>query len=200
MKYFPVYTKGILLKTKVGDVHAVDGVSLTIYPSETLGLVGESGCGKTTTAKVALSLEPPDSGEVILEGKNVYDTLNSGKSAEKKYVRRNMQMIFQNPYGSLDPRMTVYDIISEPFIIHGHLPKNQWMERVYALLKMVGLEEYHAERYPHEFSGGQRGRNFVPLHFARLEFGEAGDPESRSDVPGKDLRIRANRPLVRGTA
>ena len=171
------------MKTKVGDVHAVDGVSLKIYPSETLGLVGESGCGKTTTAKVALSLEPPDSGEVILEGKNVYDTLNSGKSAEKKYVRRNMQMIFQNPYGSLDPRMTVYDIISEPFIIHGHVPKNQWTERVYALLKMVGLEEYHAERYPHEFSGGQRQRVSIARALATdPKFVVADEPVSSLDV------------------
>ncbi|MDA4121484.1 MAG: ATP-binding cassette domain-containing protein, partial [Thaumarchaeota archaeon] len=112
VKYFPVYERGILLRKKVGDVHAVDGVSFEIARGETLGLVGESGCGKTTTGKVLLDLEDPDSGKAYFEGKEIYQTFTKGSAEDKKYLRRNMQMVFQNPYGSLDPRMTVYDIIS----------------------------------------------------------------------------------------
>lgn len=182
-KYFPVFDRGILLKHKVGDVHAIDGVSLKIQKSENLGLVGESGCGKTTTGKVMLSLEPPDAGEVTFEGRDVYGTLRKGKEEDKRYIRRNMQMIFQNPYGSLDPRMTVFDIISEPFIIHGHIKKSEWEERVYELLKMVGLEPYHAERYPHEFSGGQRQRISIARALATgPRFIVADEPVSSLDV------------------
>jgi oligopeptide transport system ATP-binding protein len=182
-KYFPVYSRGILLKRKTGDVHALDDVSLTILKGENLGLVGESGCGKTTTGKVMLSLEPPDSGGVTFEGRDVYATLRRGKQDEKKYLRRNMQMIFQNPYGSLDPRMTVFDIISEPFIIHGHIKKSEWTEKVYELLKMVGLEPYHAERYPHEFSGGQRQRISIARALAtEPKFIVADEPVSSLDV------------------
>src|SRR6266850_7927695 len=157
-KHFPVYEKGVLMKRKVGEVHAVDGVSFSVAKGETLGLVGESGCGKTTVGKVILELVPRDSGTVLFEGKEVHETLETGTPADRRYMRRNMQMVFQNPYGSLDPRMTVFDIISEAFIIHKHVPRREWKERAYALLKQVGLEEYHAERYPHEFSGGQRQR------------------------------------------
>ena len=182
-KYFPVYSSGILLKRKVGDVHALDDVSLTIHKGENLGLVGESGCGKTTTGKVMLSLEPPDSGEVTFEGKDVYETLRKGTGEEKRYIRRNMQMIFQNPYGSLDPRMTVFDIISEPFIIHGHIKRAEWTDRVYKLLAMVGLEPYHAERYPHEFSGGQRQRISIARALAtEPKFVVADEPVSSLDV------------------
>jgi len=183
VKYFPVFTRGILLKRKVGDVHAIDGVTLTIQKGENLGLVGESGCGKTTTGKVMLSLEPPDSGDVTFEGKDVYETLRKGREDDKKYIRRNMQMIFQNPYGSLDPRMTVFDIISEPFIIHGHIKKSEWTDRVYELLRMVGLEPYHAERYPHEFSGGQRQRISIARALAtEPRFVVADEPVSSLDV------------------
>jgi oligopeptide/dipeptide ABC transporter ATP-binding protein len=158
VEYFDVVERGIFRKKKIGDVHAVDNVSFQISGGETLGLVGESGCGKTTTGKVILYLEKPTSGSVLFEGLNVFETFKNGHQTDRKLLRRRMQMVFQNPYNSLDPRMTVYDIISEPFIIHRNIPKSQWTDRVYELLKMVNLEEYHAERYPHEFSGGQRQR------------------------------------------
>lgn len=158
VKYFDVLERGVFRKRKIGDVHAIDNVSFHIYAGETLGLVGESGCGKTTTGKVILYLEKPSSGSILFEGKDVVEAFRKGDSEEAKLLRRSMQMVFQNPYNSLDPRMTIYDIISEAFVIHRHIPKNQWTDRVYELLRMVNLEEYHAERYPHEFSGGQRQR------------------------------------------
>lgn len=158
VEYFDVVERGILRKKKIGDVHAVDNVSFHISEGETLGLVGESGCGKTTTGKVILYLEKPTSGSVLFEGMDVFETFENRHQTDQKLLRRRMQMVFQNPYNSLDPRMTVYDIISEAFVIHRNIPKSQWTDRVYELLRMVNLEEYHAERYPHEFSGGQRQR------------------------------------------
>ncbi len=121
-------------------------------------MVGESGCGKTTTARTILNLDPPTSGIVHLEGNDVYKIFNSKDKKEILKLRRKMQYVFQDPYASLDPRMTVADIIMEPFIIHGHIPKEKRLDRLYELLSLVGLEDYHAERYPHEFSGGQRQR------------------------------------------
>ncbi len=183
VKYFPVYQRGILTKKKVGDVHAIDNVSFAVGKGQTLGLVGESGCGKTTTGKVILDLEAKDSGKVMFDGKDVHDSLKSSPRAEKLALRRSMQMVFQNPYGSLDPRMTVYDIISEPFVIHRHLPHDEWQARVYSLLKLVGLEEYHAERYPHEFSGGQRQRISIARALAtEPKFVVADEPVSSRDV------------------
>jgi len=158
VKHFEVLERGIIRKKRTGEVHAVDSVSFHVFRGETLGLVGESGCGKTTTGKVILYLEQPSSGTVLFENKNVFEIFENGNQAESKALRRSMQMVFQNPYNSLDPRMTVYDIISEAFTIHKNIPKKEWEDRVYEILRMVNLEEYHAERYPHEFSGGQRQR------------------------------------------
>ena len=183
VKYFPVYQRGIFTKKKVGDVHAIDKVSFKVGKGETLGLVGESGCGKTTTGKVVLDLEERDTGKVLFEGKDVHEELEGAPRAEKLALRRSMQMVFQNPYGSLDPRMTVFDIISEPFVIHKHIPRSEWKDRVYNLLKMVGLEEYHAERYPHEFSGGQRQRISIARALAtEPKFVVADEPVSSLDV------------------
>jgi len=157
-KHFPVFERGVLLRTKIGEVHAVDNVSFVLNKGETLGLVGESGCGKTTIAKCALYLEPPTSGKVLFDGTDITIAFKKGKRRQILALRRQMQYVFQNPYSSLDPRMTVADIIMEPLAVHRHIPRHQWFDRMYELLRMVGLEEYHAERYPHEFSGGQRQR------------------------------------------
>lgn len=183
VKYFPVYSRGVLFKSAIGMVHAVDNISFDIKKGETLGLVGESGCGKTTAARLILNLIEPTSGEVFFNDENVYERFKASNTQEKLRFRRKMQLIFQNPYGSLDPRMTVFDIVSEPFLIHKHLPKDEWEERVYHLLKLVGLEEYHAERYPHEFSGGQRQRICIARALAvEPEFLIADEPVSSLDV------------------
>ena len=158
VKHFPIFSRGILLKKKVGVIHAVDGINFSIRKGETFGLVGESGCGKTTTARTILDLDSPTSGSVHLDGNDVHKIFNSKNKKEILKLRRKMQYVFQDPYASLDPRMTVADIITEPFIIHGHIPKEKRLDRLYELLGLVGLEDYHAERYPHEFSGGQRQR------------------------------------------
>ncbi|MDR5695681.1 MAG: ABC transporter ATP-binding protein [Armatimonadota bacterium] len=152
-KYFPI-TKGFIFQRQVGAVKAVDGVSFTIRRGETLGLVGESGCGKTTTGRVILRLQEPTAGEVIFEGKNVF-ALNK---EELRRMRRDMQIIFQDPYSSLNPRMTVGDIVGEPLEIHNIARGREKLRRVQELLEVVGLSPYHVNRYPHEFSGGQRQR------------------------------------------
>ncbi len=183
VKLFPVYTRGVLLKKQTGDVHAVDNITFTIRRKETFALVGESGCGKTTTARLILNLIEPTSGEVFFGNENVFEKFRHSRKAEKLELRRKMQLVFQNPYGSLDPRMTIFDIVSEPFIIHRHVSKDKWKERVYELLKLVGLEEYHAERYPHEFSGGQRQRICIARALAvEPDFIIADEPVSSLDV------------------
>ncbi len=157
-KHFPVFERGLLLKRRIGMVHAVDNVSLQINHGETFGLVGESGCGKTTLARCIVNLETPTEGRIQFNGIDVTKVFKTGNKPRILALHREMQYIFQNPYASLDPRMTVADIIMEPFAVHNHVPKSQRLDRMYELLKMVGLEDYHAERYPHEFSGGQRQR------------------------------------------
>ncbi len=157
-KHFPVYEKGVLLRRRMGEVHAVDDVSFSLGLGKTFGLVGESGCGKSTIARCIVFLEDPTSGSVIFEGEDILATFRYGKREKVLGIRRKIQYIFQNAYASLDPRMTVADIIMEPFAIHRHTPRGDWADRMYELLRLVGLEEYHAERYPHEFSGGQRQR------------------------------------------
>ena len=154
VKHFPI-TRGILFKRQIGTVSAVEGVSFKLYEGETLGLVGESGCGKSTTARTILRLEEPTSGEVLFRGDDIlaYSNKKLGR------LRREIQVIFQDPYASLNPRMTVNDIISEGWRIHTEvLPKKQWRARTQELLEVVGLNPDHINRYPHQFSGGQRQR------------------------------------------
>ena len=152
-KYYPV-TKGFIFQRQVGAVKAVDGLSFFIRRGETLGLVGESGSGKTTTGRVILRLQEPTTGEALFEGRDLF-TL---RKEELRRMRRNMQIIFQDPYSSLNPRMTVGDIIGEPLEIHNMARGREKVRRVQELLEVVGLSPYHANRYPHEFSGGQRQR------------------------------------------
>ena len=152
--HFPI-TRGIIVQRQVGAIKAVDGIDFTLFRGETLGLVGESGCGKSTTGRAILQLHRPTHGEVLFEGKDLTKT----KGEELRKMRRRMQMIFQDPYASLNPRMTVGSIIGEPLEVHGiGSGRKDRQERVQALLKTVGLNPYFVNRYPHECSGGQRQR------------------------------------------
>lgn len=155
-KYFPIY-RG-LFRRHVGDVKAVDGVSLEIYRGETLGLVGESGCGKTTTGRALLRAIEPTSGEVLYHTDDGVVDLVDLESDELRDMRRNMQMIFQDPYSSLNPRMTVEEIIGEPLLCYGVGRREERRQRVAELLEVVGLDPRFMSRYPHAFSGGQRQR------------------------------------------
>ena len=152
-KLFPVKS-GFLFGKNNSYVHAVDGVSFDVYKGETLGLVGESGCGKSTTGRAILQLHKPTSGSVVFDGKE----LTTLKGGEMRAMRRNMQMIFQDPYASLNPRMTVGQIIGEPMEIHNTYKAEAQTKRVKELLEVVGLNPAFINRYPHEFSGGQRQR------------------------------------------
>ncbi|UZJ78313.1 ABC transporter ATP-binding protein [Fictibacillus sp. KU28468] len=151
-KHFPI--KGGVLGKTVGEVKAVDGVSFTIQKGETLGLVGESGCGKSTTGRMLLRLLEPSDGKIYFEGQDV--TALSSNAMRK--MRREMQMVFQDPFASLNPRHTVEKILEEPLIVHGVKDTKERKRRVKELLEVVGLSSYHAKRYPHQFSGGQRQR------------------------------------------
>ena len=152
VKHFPIRGK-TLLRSVVGQVQAVSGVSFDLFPGQTLGLVGESGCGKTTTGRSILQLVRPTSGEVFYGGRD----LTKLSTADLRPVRRDLQIVFQDPYASLDPRMPVSELVSEPLRIHGRYDDGA-KERVRSLLEQVGLNPEHGNRYPHEFSGGQRQR------------------------------------------
>jgi oligopeptide/dipeptide ABC transporter ATP-binding protein len=154
VKWFPI-TRGIVFQRHIGDVKAVDDVSFELHAGETVGLVGESGCGKTTVARTLLRLEEPTSGAAYYKGKNIFDL----DARELRRLRRNIQTIFQDPYASLNPRMTVGDIVMEPWDIHTDVvPRNQRRTRAKELLERVGLNPDYLNRYPHQFSGGQRQR------------------------------------------
>ncbi|MFC4032645.1 ABC transporter ATP-binding protein [Streptomyces polygonati] len=179
VKHFPL-TQGIVFKKQVGAVKAVDGVSFDLFRGETLGIVGESGCGKSTVARLLMNLEVPTAGQVLYKGEDI--TRLSGRAL--KAVRRNIQMVFQDPYTSLNPRMTVGDIIGEPFDIHPEVaPKGDRRRRVRELLDVVGLNPEYINRYPHQFSGGQRQRIGIARGLAlRPEVIVADEPVSALDV------------------
>ena len=177
--FFPV-TSGGVFQRKEGELKAVDDVSFFIRRGETLGLVGESGCGKTTVGRCILQLYKPTSGDVIFEGQR----LNDLSTKQMRPLRRKMQVIFQDPYGSLNPRMTCGDIVGEPLVIHKlTASKGEYNDRVAELLTLVGLNPYMADRYPHEFSGGQRQRIGVARALAvSPSFIVCDEPVSALDV------------------
>ncbi|HLO30215.1 MAG TPA: dipeptide ABC transporter ATP-binding protein [Anaerolineales bacterium] len=178
VKHFPI-KQGIIIQKQVGAVRAVDGVSFEVHRGETLGLVGESGCGKSTTGRTVLQLFRPTSGSVNFDGVD----LVALKGEDLRLMRRKMQMIFQDPYASLNPRMTVGEIIGEPLVVHKVAAQKEIEQRVADLLELVGLNPAFSTRYPHEFSGGQRQRIGVARALAlQPSFIVCDEPISALDV------------------
>jgi len=177
--YFPV-TSGLLIQRHVADVKAVDDVSFTVRRGETLGLVGESGCGKTTTGRCILRLYNPTAGQILFKGQDLANV----KGRKLREMRRELQVIFQDPYSSLNPRMSAGNIIGEPLVVHKMVHgKAEFKERVADLLRTVGLNPYMADRFPHEFSGGQRQRIGIARALAvRPDLIVADEPVSALDV------------------
>jgi oligopeptide transport system ATP-binding protein len=181
--HFPVF-KGVIVQKQVAKVHAVDGVSFNLRRGETLGLVGESGCGKSTTGLAILRMLKPTAGSIVFEGEDIAQF----NDTRMRSMRRRMQMVYQDPYGSLNPRMRVRDIIGEPLQVHGmDTNPTEYRERIAALLAMVGLLPDMAERYPHEFSGGQRQR----IGIARALALEPGLIVCDEPVSALDVSIQA---------
>jgi peptide/nickel transport system ATP-binding protein/oligopeptide transport system ATP-binding protein len=179
VKHFPI-KRGLIFQRQIGAVKAVDGVSFDVVQSETLGIVGETGCGKSTTARLLCRLMDPTSGSITFEGRDV----GAQKGDDLKALHRDMQMVFQDPYSSLNPRKTVGSIIADPFVIHGlHKGEGERKRRVQDLMDRVGLNPEHYNRYPHEFSGGQRQRIGVARAIAlEPKLLVADEPVSALDV------------------
>ncbi|HEV8073005.1 MAG TPA: oligopeptide/dipeptide ABC transporter ATP-binding protein [Opitutaceae bacterium] len=176
--HFPVYS-GFVFKHSAGAVKAVDGVTLNLGRGEVLGLVGESGCGKSTLARTILQLVPTTGGAVVLSGKN----LTVATAAEIKAARRDLQMVFQDPYASLNPRMNVFAALAEPLLVHRVCPRQEVPARVAELMKQVGLDPRFMQKYPHEFSGGQRQRIAIARALAlQPKVIIADEPETALDV------------------